>query len=66
MTWNYALGHRLLMWGKTSLAITGSENYKERVEKLLKSLQDISACMSIKVHFFYIAILGDFRIIAVM
>ena len=27
------------------------ENYKELVEKLLKSLQNISANMSIKVHF---------------
>ena len=29
------------------------ENFKELVEKLLKSLQDIGANMSIKVHFLY-------------
>ena len=29
-----------------------AKNYKEFVEKLLKSLQDINANMRIKVHFF--------------
>ena len=30
-----------------------AENYKKRVEKLLKSLQDIGANMSIEVHFLH-------------
>ena len=32
------------------------ESFKKLMEKLLKSLQDMGANMSIKIHFFYIAI----------
>ena len=37
---------------KNFLGNRRAENYKEFVEKLLKSLQDIGANMSIKVHYF--------------
>ena len=46
MTWNYALGHCLLMRRKTSWAITGPKTIR-------KSLQDIGANMSIKVDFLH-------------
>ena len=61
----------LLTWtslvdaGKNLLGNRRAENYKELVEKLLKSLQDIGTHMSINVHF-YIAIKINFRIIAAM
>ena len=42
-----------------------TENYREVVENLLKSLQDIDANISIQIHF-YIAILINFRIIVTM
>ena len=38
------------------------ENRKKLVEKLLQNLQEINANMSIKVHFFFIAVSIDFRI----
>ena len=53
ITWNYVLGHRLLTWWKTFLDNGWVENYKELVEKLLESLPDIGANMSIKVHFLH-------------
>ena len=37
---------------KNFLGHCRAENYKEFVEKLLKSLQDIGTNISIKVHFF--------------
>ena len=50
---------------KNFLVNRRAKNYKDLVEKLLKSLQDIGANMTIKFHF-YIAILINFRIIAAM
>ena len=49
MTWNYTLRHHLLTWWKTSWA----KNFKELVEKLLKSLHNRGTNMSIKVHFLH-------------
>ena len=43
----------LLAWWKNFLGNHQVENYKELVEKLLKSLQNIGANMNIKVHFIH-------------
>ena len=43
-----------------------AENNKEFFEKLLKNLPDRDTNLSIKVHFFYITILINFRIIVAM
>ena len=53
MTWSYVLGHHLLTWWKTSLAITEPKTTSSSEEKLSKNLQGIGANIRIKVYFLH-------------
>ena len=53
MNRNYALRHQLLTGAKNLLGNHQAENYKDLVEKLLKSLLGIGANMSLKVDFLH-------------